>query len=159
MEEILLNLGFHEDWVNLVMQCGTTDEYSIHFNSIETGTFKPTRGLRQGDPLSRYLFLLCMEDLTALLAHEEEAGNLLHIKVYREASLISNFMFADDSLILIKAHMDNAQTLKRILDLYCAASGQLLSLDKSIVFFGPNTDVNVKVQILCFIEYHDRSAH
>ena len=72
----MLKLGFQERWVNLIMKCVSTVEYRVRINDEETESFKPTRGLRQGDPLSPYLFLLCTEGLTALLAHAEEIGNI-----------------------------------------------------------------------------------
>jgi hypothetical protein len=56
-------------------------------------------------------------------------------------------LFADDSLILLKADLNNAISLQQVLDNYCANSGQLISVDKYSVFFSPNTHVDVKVQI------------
>ena len=74
LKEIMLRLGFQESWVNFIMQCVSTVEYRVRFNSEETESFKPSRGLRQGDPLLPYLFLLCTEGLSALLSHAEESG-------------------------------------------------------------------------------------
>ena len=68
-------------------------EYHVRFNAEETKSFKPMRGLRQGDPLSPYLFLLCTEGLTTLLANAEEIGNMSGVKVNRDAPTISNFLF------------------------------------------------------------------
>ena len=81
----MLKLGFQENWVNLIMQCVSSGEYRVCFNTEETESFKPTRGLRQGDPLSPYLLLLCTEGLTALLANAEENGNISEIKISRDA--------------------------------------------------------------------------
>ena len=81
LKEIMLKLGFKEIWVNLVMECVSTMEYRVRINDDEMESFKPTRGLRQGDPLSPYLFLLCTKGLTSLLANAEENGNISGIKV------------------------------------------------------------------------------
>ena len=124
------------------MQCVTTVEYTVHFNSMETNNLRPTRDLRQGGPLSSYLFLLCSEVLTALFAHEEESGHLNGVKVCRDAPSISNLLFADDSLIFMRATVQNATTLKSVLDIYCQSSGQRVSTPKSSVFFSPNTRVS-----------------
>ena len=129
------------------MQCVSSVEYRIRVNTEETDSFKPTRGLRQGDPLSPYLFLLCTEGLTALLANAEERGSISGIKVSREAPSVSNLLFADDSLILMRANAANAEALRAVLYSYCVASGQMVSVKKSSIFFSPNTEVEDKVQI------------
>ena len=116
------------------MQCVSTVEYRVRINAEESESFKPTRGLRQGDPLSPYLFLLCTEGLNALLTHAEENENISGVKVCRDAPPVTNLLFADDSLILMKANQHSAAALKSALDLYCAASGQLVSVEKSSIF-------------------------
>jgi hypothetical protein len=81
--------------------------------------FTPSRGLRQGDPLSPYLFLLCAEGLSSLLLYEEEDGGIDGIRVCINAPSVSHLLFADDSLILMKAHMTNATSLQQVLESYC----------------------------------------
>ena len=147
LKEIMLRLGFQESWVNFIMQCVSTVEYRVRFNLEETESFKPSRGLRQGDPLSPYLFLLCTEGLCTLLSHAEESAKIEGAKVCREAPPITNLLFADDSLILMQASIHNAEALKTILDSYCKASGQLTSVDKSSIFFSTNIKVEIKEQL------------
>ena len=62
-----------------------------------------------------------------MLSFEEETGGIEGIKVCRDAPSISHLLFADDSLVLMKASNHNANTLKRVLDTYCASSGQRVS--------------------------------
>ena len=131
----------------MIMACVTSVNYQVRVNGEETSKFTPTRGLRQGDPISPYLFLLCAEALSNLLMREEEAGNLEGVKVCRGAPSITHLLFADDSLILMKADMKNADTLRNVLFAYCNASGQLVSVEKSRIFFSPNTKVEDKAQI------------
>jgi hypothetical protein len=119
----------------------------VRFNSEDIDMFTPTRGLRQRDPLSPYLFLLCAEGLSSLLLYEEEVGGINGVRVCRNAPSVSHLLFADDSLILIKADMNNATSLQRVLDTYCANSGQMVSLSKSSIFFSPNTNALLRAEI------------
>lgn len=118
------------------MECVCHCQLESLFNDTETETeeFRPTMGLRQGDPLFPYLFLLCFEGLSSTLAHEEEGGGLEGIPVCRNAPSISHLLLADDCLILIKTNAHNASTLKRVLDTYCSSSRQVVSNAKSIFF-------------------------
>jgi len=131
----MLKMGFDRRWVKIIMACVTSVQYSVRFNSMKTEVFKPTSGLRQGDPLSPYLFLLVAEGLSSMLKGAEDKGELEGIKVCRDAPMISHLLFADDSLILMHADKQNAENLKAILDKYCENSGQMISGAKSSIFF------------------------
>ena len=67
LDKLMEKLGFVEQWRRLIMQCVTTVSYAININEHPKGHIIPTRGIRQGDPLSPYLFLLCAEGLSALI--------------------------------------------------------------------------------------------
>ena len=90
LEKIMMKLGFDQRWVKLIMACVKSVKYTIRFNSVETDAIVPTRGLRQGDPLSPYLFLLVAEGLSTMLKGAEERGELEGVKVCREAPVISH---------------------------------------------------------------------
>jgi hypothetical protein len=81
LENMMRRLGFADRWTELMMACVSSVRYQVRFNSDETDLFTPTRGLRQGDPLSPYLFLLCAEGLSKLLLHEEEVGGIDGVRV------------------------------------------------------------------------------
>ena len=85
LEVIMLKLGFSERWISLVLMCISTVSYSVLINGEARGSIVPSRGLRQGDPISPYLFLLCGEGLSAMLRKEEELGNIRDISVCRGA--------------------------------------------------------------------------
>ena len=109
-------LGFADRWITIMMACVRSVRYQVRFNSEETNIFIPSWGLRQGDPLSPYLFLLCAEGLSSLLLYEEEVGCIDGIRVCRNAPSVSHLLFADDSLILMKADMTNATSLQEVLE-------------------------------------------
>jgi hypothetical protein len=71
LERAIRRMGFDDKWVDLVMKCVTSVSFSVIVNGTPVGLFKPSRGIRQGDPLSLYLFLICVKVLSAKLTHEE----------------------------------------------------------------------------------------
>jgi hypothetical protein len=72
LEKIMLKMGFESIWVKLIMTCVSSVHYTLRVNSDKSDLFTPSRGLRQGPPLSPYLFLFCAEGLIGLLARAEE---------------------------------------------------------------------------------------
>ena len=69
----MLKLGLDHRWVNMAMETVTTTSYSVLINEEPKGFITPTRGIKQRDPLSPYLYLLCTEGLSALLRKAEES--------------------------------------------------------------------------------------
>jgi hypothetical protein len=145
LHDMMVTLGFHEEWIEMIMAYVRSVTYKVRFNSHETNAFTPTRGIRQGDPLSPYLFFLCAKGLSSLLQYEEEVGGIEVIRVC-SAQLV-HLLFADDSLILMKADVLNAASLQHVLETYCQSSRQLVSLSKSSAFFSPNTHVITRTEI------------
>lgn len=119
-----------EDWIKTIMRCVTTVSYSIILNGSPIDSFQPDRGLRLGDPLSPYLFILCAEALSALLQIAEQENKIHGIKAARTAPPISYLFFANDSILFCRANEREAETIKEILQLYEAASGQKINLEK-----------------------------
>ena len=80
-----------------------------------TEEFVPERGLRQGDPISPYLFLLCAEGFSSLLARAELEGKIGGVRICRSAPSVSHLLLADDSLILCRATEEEAGHLRELL--------------------------------------------
>ena len=133
------------------MVCVKTVRFSVIFNGKLLEKFKPTRGLRQGDPLSPYLFLFVADGLSALLQNQIEVGNIQDLKICRKAPGISHLLFADDSLLFFNANADQANRIKGVLKEYERGTGQLLSPSKCSIMMGQNCseeDANIVTTIL-----------
>ena len=104
-------------------------------NGKPTGVIKPTRGIRQGDPLSPYLFLICAEGFSSLLRKAEQERSMQGLIISRGGPCISHLFFADDSVLFCRATQAEYQTMMDILSLYEDAFGQKLNIDKTILHF------------------------
>jgi hypothetical protein len=131
-------MGFPTRLVATIMNCISTVSYQILLNGQPSKSFTPEIGLRQGDPLSPYLFILCADVLSGLLKKAVGENKIHGIKIARSAPQISHLLFADDSLLFARANLEEANSILHVLSTYQQASGQLVNLDKSEVSFSQN---------------------
>ncbi|KAL9687234.1 hypothetical protein QQ045_031633 [Rhodiola kirilowii] len=144
LEKLLLKFGFAKIWVERVMCCVRTVSYLIRVNDNVSSVIRPGRGLRQGDPLSPYLFLLCIELLNKKIRDAVAVGTLSGIKVCRNAPVVSHLFFADDSIFFLKCKVTEAETLRDILRQYEEASGQKINCEKLEISFSKNTPADTR---------------
>ena len=122
------------------MSCISSVSTSLLFNGGSLEPFRPSRGIRQGDPLSSYVFILCIEFLSQLIQEKCEAKVWCPIKASRSGPSLSHLFFADDLVLFAKANADNCNAIREALDTFCRCSGQTMSDSKSRVYFSPNID-------------------
>jgi len=103
MEKLMKKMGFDDTWVQLMMQCISSATYSVLINGEPYGKITPTRGLRQGDPFSPYLFLPCTKGFYGLLRKAEIEGNIKGVSICRNRPKLTHLIFADDSLIFCRS--------------------------------------------------------
>ena len=121
------------------MECIVSASYSILINGEPNGFINPTRGIRQGDPLSPYIFILCMEALShSLITASLRPKSRIGIKICPRMNKIPYLLFANDCLMLCKVDQSNSQNLKNLLDNFCSISEQLINYHKSILIFSIN---------------------
>lgn len=147
LEKIMLKMGFAPAWIELISLCISSVRFSFNVNGYRCGDVKPSRGLRQGDPLSPYLFLLCAEGLSCMLPEAEVNHAITWLKVSRHGPTVSHLFFADDSLLFFRAKVNEVEVIQSILRCYECASGQTINFDKSIISFSPSTDPGMQEDV------------
>ncbi|CAL9013278.1 unnamed protein product [Prunus brigantina] len=123
VNEVLLKMGFDHSWVRLVKECITSVRFSVLLNGQPGNPFKPSRGIRQGDPISPYIFILVNDVLSVMLNKAVERDYVQGIKFSRNGPILSHLFFADDSILFLKATERNCAAVANILNSYCNASG------------------------------------
>ena len=132
--QVLQKMGFGEKWVGWVKWCISTRTFSILVNDTLTGFFNSSRGLRQGNPLSPYLFVIGMEALSYLIKRAISGGYLTGCRVKRRGGKgvqLSHLLHADDMLIFCEAFEEQLTHLSWVLMWFEAISGLRINLDKS----------------------------
>jgi hypothetical protein len=138
LRSIMLKLGFSASFVNLIIKCVETVQLSFRVNGHFLEMFSPTRGIRQGDPISPYLFLLCVEGLSSLLKFLGPNYLAKGIRVGVHAPWVSHLLFVDDCLLFTQASSRAGRRLMDILQAYQRGSGQMINMQKSAIFFSDN---------------------
>lgn len=141
---VLRRLGFQQKVINWIMQCVSTVTYSFLINGSPRGRVTPSRGIRQGDPLSPYILILCSEVLSGLCNKAQEEGSFKEVRVARGCPRLNHLLFADDTMFFLRASKDSSETLSRILKRYDSASGQSINVSKSSITFSRRTPTTLK---------------
>ncbi|XP_061360507.1 uncharacterized protein LOC133304483 [Gastrolobium bilobum] len=149
---MLISIGFPPRFSDWIIECVTTTSFSVVVNGAIHGHFKGGRGLRQGDPLSPYLFVLCLEYLSRDLSGLRD--NIIFQFHPACCDLnISHLAFADDIMLLSRGDVPSITTLYSRLSHFCAVSGLSISSDKSAIYSaGMDLDSLSEVQRLTGFE-------
>ena len=135
LEDLMRKMGFNERWIGLLMICMKIVTNSILVNCETKGVIQPTRGIRQRDPLSHFLFLLCIEGLHGIICQDARMGEINGFALCKIDPKLTHLLFADDSLLFCKANLEECGKVMQILSTYEEASSQKPNKDKSAVFY------------------------
>ncbi|KAG8478534.1 hypothetical protein CXB51_028291 [Gossypium anomalum] len=130
------------------MRCVCSISYFVSLNGASGEWFSPSRGLRQGDPLSPYLFLLCVEGFSTLIKEAEQKGLMRGAPIGRERFSINHLFFVDDCVLFGDATCEGSRVVRDVIREYEMVSGQLVNFDKFLIYFGANMDSSVKKDII-----------
>lgn len=129
--DMLRTLGFHENWVNWIKGCLESASVSVLVNGSPTTKFKTSRGLRQGDPLAPFLFIIVVEGLARLVRQAIKRKMLEGVKVGRSEVEVCILQFADDTLFMCQDNYQSVLTIKAILKCYELAFRLKINFKKS----------------------------
>ncbi|KAF5442204.1 hypothetical protein F2P56_034891 [Juglans regia] len=144
---VMTVMGFDRTFIEMIMFCVSSVSFSVLINGESKGSIKPTRGLRQRDPLSPYLFLLCTEGLIALLKEAGIRKKISSIQICKGAPHINHLLFADDSVVFCRADVEENRRLQSLLAIYESVSGQKINKEKTAMVFSNNVDRGVREEI------------
>ena len=147
LENLMRKLGFNDRWVNLIMGCVKTVTYSVLVNGEPCDMIHPTRGIRQEDPLSPFLFLLCTKGLYGMITNAERNGDIHGFSLCRRGPKLTHLLFTDDSLLFCRATIEECGKVLEILEEYERASRQRVNRSKTALFFSKFTNADTKHSI------------
>lgn len=147
LEAVFCNHGFSAHWTMLIMQYISFPRLSLLLNGSPFGHFSASRGLRQGDPLSPFLFILVFDVLFRLLSRAESSSLLFGMKLHSSAPTISHLFFADDILLFGCASVGEVACFKECLETYSSWFDQLLNPQNSIVHFSSNVSPQLAMSL------------
>lgn len=147
LRALLNKMGFATKMMDLFMRRVTSARYQINHASKKFGNIVPAICLRQGDPLSSYLFLICTEGFKVIIKNYESRGLIKGIQVARRALTVPHIFFAHKSYIFSKANREEALYVVNLLTMFKKASGQKINVEKSTVFFSCNVDADFKKEV------------
>ncbi|GJZ85566.1 RNA-directed DNA polymerase, eukaryota, reverse transcriptase zinc-binding domain protein [Tanacetum coccineum] len=154
LEFCLKEFGFHPVMIHWIMTCLTSASFSVCVNGETHGFFRAKRGLRQGDPISPYLFTLVMEVLNLMIKRHIRNDKRFKYHPGCQKLEISSLYFTDDLLMLCHGDMVSASILRRGLDKFSMSSGMYPSMSKSNAFFC-NIPPDIKDEIKLVMPFNE----
>ncbi|CAN1178605.1 Transposon TX1 uncharacterized 149 kDa protein [Linum perenne] len=139
LDNILQALGFNETWCSWIRACVRSVKFSILLNGCPTKSFTPSRGIRQGDPISPYLFILLTNALSHLIQKGMDGGKLKGLKLNARCPTLTHILFADDTILFGDASVSEAIEITKMMKEYGQITGQEINFQKSSVTFSRNT--------------------
>lgn len=147
IDDTLKAAGFNNVWRRNIMACISTTRLGILWNGDRMDWITPSRGIRQGDPISPYIFVLCIERLSHIIRGAIAQGKWKGIKLHRYGLTLSHFLFADDMVLFAEASEEQISVIKECLDSFCNASGQRVNYNKSHILFSSNVP-SVRAEVI-----------
>ena len=137
---MLIRANLSEDLIDIIMSYVSSVSASIMVNGEAIDPIYPLRGIRQGDPLFPYIFILCMDFLRQLIEEKCSMKEWQPIKASQGGPAFSHLLFANDVVLFAKMDYANCVAIRKVLNVFCGVLGQTISEAMSRVYFSPNVD-------------------
>jgi hypothetical protein len=144
--------------INVIMHSVTSVEMNVKWNGAREVYFRPQRGIRQGDPISPYLFVMCIDKLSHLISQAVNKRKWKAPKAGKNGPIVSHLMFADDLLLFGEATEGQMKCMVDILNNFCRMSGQQVSNEKTSVFFSSNTSRSLRDKLIRLSGYRETNS-
>ena len=131
LDSVLLQMGFGNKWRSWIHACLSSARASVVVNGCPTDEFNMSKGVRQGDPLSPFLFIVAMEGLNVALKTAKDKGLFKGVTIPGCSLELSHLFYADDALFMGDWSNNNIKNLARILRCFHATSGLKVNFSKS----------------------------
>lgn len=131
LSEVLKCIGFKPELIQLITDCFSSTQLAVSWNGETLESFNPSRGLRQRDSLSPYLFVLCMEVLSQMIVKAVDTKQWSPIRVTRASPGVSHIFFADDLLLFGEASFSQTRMIEHLMVVFFGFFGQQISRIKS----------------------------
>lgn len=146
--------GFDDKFCDTVMFCVWSVSFSVLLNESLLLNFRLIRGLHQGDPLSPYQFILCLEVHSKLIDKEQVPGHVHGVRIAYSPIPINHLMFVNDTFLFCKDSLNEVEALMRCVAEYESWSGQRVSREKSRILFSPKCPHEIRRSIFVATGFH-----
>ncbi|GKV40773.1 hypothetical protein SLEP1_g48376 [Rubroshorea leprosula] len=150
LDYMMSRMGFCDIWRKWIKECLSSSTVSVLVNGSATKEFKVSKGLRQGDPLSPFLFLIVAEGLNGIINSAVSKSLFNGVQVGSSNITISHLQFADDTILFGEANEQNIKAAKSIMRTFELVSGLKINYNKSTLI-GINVDTEEINHFACFL--------
>ncbi|MCH81869.1 putative ribonuclease H protein [Trifolium medium] len=154
----LTEVGYPKQWIDAVMTAVTSVRTNVKWNGVRAEFFHPQRGIRQGDPISPYLFVICMDKLSHLITNGVQEGVWKPMRAGRNGPLISHLMFADDLILFAEASVEQLNVVLNTLGQFCQMSGQQVSHEKTSIMFSKNVSAQMRAELVRLSGFNEATS-
>lgn len=145
--DTLKDIGLLDQLSRIIMRCVSKCHMRVNQNREPTEYFSTSKGIRQGDPLSPYLFVICIDRLSYIIEHAINSNIQKPIKLSKDGPKLSHLFFADELILFAEDNLEQVRVIHACLDAFSKASGEKVNKDNTHMFVSRNVHANVALEL------------